>query len=100
MRSKPRAFQAEPEGEMPEPAPQASASPAHTDWRFQYFRKKHLVRLARLLACRVEDLMDAHDEGVPLGTAYGENLAKRLRLLYRWTPERIEQTLSNLKRMH
>jgi hypothetical protein len=48
----------------------------------------------------MEDLIDSCDEGVLVGTAYGENLAKRLRFLYRWTPERIEQAFSHLKNTH
>jgi hypothetical protein len=53
--------------------------------------------LARFLACRIEDLKDTSDEGVPVGSADGENLAKRLRFLYFWTQERIEETLSHLR---
>jgi hypothetical protein len=70
---------------------------ALTGWRFRHFRKKHLVVLARLLGCRIEDLMDTCDEGVPVGSAYGENLAKRLRFVHHWKPDQIEQTLSHLK---
>jgi Inner membrane protein YgaP-like, transmembrane domain len=70
---------------------------ACADWRFQHFHKKQLDILAKHLACRAEALMDTYDEGVPVGTAYGENLAKRLRFLYHWTPDQIEQTLSRLK---
>jgi hypothetical protein len=70
---------------------------ALTSWRFRHFRKKHLAVLARLLACRIEDLMDTSDEGVPVGSAYGQNLANRLRFLYHWTQDRIEGTLSHLR---
>jgi len=87
----------EPSQVAPQPSAEAGPPAASADWQFYHFGKKQLASLAKLLSCRTEELMDAYDEGVPVGSAYGENLAKRLRFVYGWTPDRIGQTLSRLK---
>ena len=89
MRSKPRASENGSHRDLPGSVTQAGAPRVPPDWRFQNFGSKQLAPVAKLLSCRVEDLMDMY-EGTPIGGAYAGNLAKRLQYLYQWSPAQID----------